>query len=199
MARILLDMDGVLCDLLKKWFATYNEEFGDALRPESVTEWGPHRFAKAGKRVYQYLARPGFFRDLEPIPGAIEGVNALAARGHELVVVTSARRGHTDKAAWIKEHLPVIPADHIVFTHRKELVRGDILFDDAPHHLEAFAAYGLPVAMAYPYNAQVACPRVPDWAAFLELVDGRFPPAAGRSSPKEAHSALERTPILSYS
>ncbi len=63
----------------------------------------------------------------------------------------------------------------MVFTHRKELVRGDLLLDDAPHNLKAFARYGIPVAMAYPYNAGVDCFRVADWREFLTLVDRLFP------------------------
>lgn len=175
MARILVDMDGVLCNLIEKWFTTYNQEYGDDIDLERMVEWGPHRYAKAGKSVYKYLSKPGFFRDLSPIPGAIEGVRALVQRGHDVVVVTAARNGHRDKIEWIREHLPILDWENIVFAHRKCLVRGDILFDDAPHNLEAFQPYGLPVAMAYPYNEGVECPRVGSWSEFLHLVDERHP------------------------
>lgn len=175
MARILLDMDGVLCNLIAKWFAVYNEEYGDQIHVDALDEWGPHRIARAGKAVYKYLAQPGFFRDLEPIDGAINGVRALLNRGHDVVIVTAARRGHRDKLEWIAENLPFLPRDNVVFTHRKELVRGDLLFDDAPHNLEAFARYGIPVAMAYRYNAGVDCARVANWREFLTLVDRLFP------------------------
>ena len=137
--------------------------------------------ARAGKAIYKYLAQPGFFRDLEPIAGAIEGVRALLERGHEVVIVTAARRGHRDKLEWVAEHLPFLPRDNIVFTHRKELVRGELLFDDAPHNLEGVRPYGTPVAMAYRYNARVDCARVPDWPSFLALVDRLFPTGPGGS------------------
>lgn len=186
MARILLDMDGVLCNLIGKWFTTYNREYGDQIHVDALDEWGPHRVARAGKAIYKYLAQPGFFRDLEPIAGAIEGVRALLERGHEVVIVTAARRGHRDKLEWVAEHLPFLPRDNIVFTHRKELVRGDLLFDDAPHNLKAFEPYGTPVAMAYRYNAGVDCARVPDWPSFLALVDRLF-----HREPVEAGTPLE--------
>jgi len=176
MARILVDMDGVLCDLIDKWFSLYNAEYGDRLHVDALAEWGPHRYARAGKAIYKYLTRPGFFRDLKPIPGAIEGVRALLARGHDVVVVTAARRGHGDKLFWIREHLPFLPRDNVVFAHRKELVRGDVLFDDAPHNLKAFEPYGTPVAMAYRYNEGLPYPRVPDWPSFVALIDRIFPP-----------------------
>ena len=145
MARILLDMDGVLCNLIGKWFTTYNQEYGDRIHIDALEDWGPHRIARAGKAIYKYLAQPGFFRDLEPIEGAIDGVRTLLDRGHDVVIVTAARRGHRDKLEWVAEHLPFLPRDNIVFAHRKELVRGELLFDDAPHNLEAFEPYGIPV------------------------------------------------------
>jgi len=175
MARILVDMDGVLCNLIEKWFRLYNKEYGDDLSIEKLVEWGPHRFARAGSAVYKYLSQPGFFRDLSPIPGAVEGVRSLMERGHDVVVVTAARRGHRDKLEWLRQRLPFLDTRNIVFAHRKELVRGDVLFDDAPHNLEAFAPFGQPVAMAYPYNEGVGCPRVRTWSEFLAFVDERFP------------------------
>lgn len=175
MARILVDMDGVLCNLIEKWFTTYNKEYGDDLCIDKQVEWGPHRYAKAGKSVYKYLSMPGFFRDLRPIPGAIDGMRSLIERGHDVVVVTAARNGHRDKIDWLRERLPFLDQNNIVFAHRKYLVRGDILFDDAPHNLEAFEPYGQPVAMAYPYNESVTCPRVGSWSEFLEFVDERLP------------------------
>lgn len=188
MARILLDMDGVLTNLIAKWFRVYNEEYGDTLHLEQLSEWGPHRFAKAGRAVYKYLSRPGFFRDLEPIPGAVQGVRRLLDMGHEVVIVTAAKNGHRDKADWVREHLPFLPDENIVFAHRKELVRGDVLFDDAPHNLEAFRPYGLPVAMDYPYNRGIDCARVSDWAEFPNLIAGEFPGAGGADpeAPKDA-------------
>lgn len=171
--RIIVDMDGVLCDLIGKWFTTYNEEYQDSLTAEQMTVWGPHHYARAGKRIYKYLSQPGFFRDLAPLPGAVSGMRWLVESGLDVVIVTAARRGHRDKLGWISEHLPFLPRDNVIFAHRKELVRADIMFDDAPHNLENFARYGQPIAMAHPYNANVTCPRVDSWAQFVELIAAR--------------------------
>lgn len=178
MARILLDMDGVLCNLIDKWFSTYNREYNDAIEIGMLQQWGPHHYARAGKAVYKYLSQPGFFRDLDPIPGAVEGVHKLLAQGHDVVVVTAAKNGHRDKLDWIREHIPEIKSDHVIFSHRKELVRGDVLFDDAPHNLEAFAAYAQPVAMAYPYNQGVSCPRMNSWGDFNTYIETHFSQSA---------------------
>lgn len=169
--RILVDMDGVLCDLMGKWLQAYNEEFDDNLSADKLTEWGPHRFAKGGKRIYKYLSVPGFFRDLTPLPGAIENMRRLVKADFDIVIVTAARRGHKEKRDWVIEHLPFFDPDNMIFAHRKELIRGDIMLDDAPHNLERFSKYGgEPVAMAYPYNAHVPYKRVKSWDEFTEYV-----------------------------
>jgi 5'-nucleotidase len=174
MARLLIDMDGVLCDLVKKWFAVYNAQHHDTLRAEQMREWGPHVYAKRGRAIYRYLSQPGFFLDLEPLPGAIEGMHQLVKCGHDVVIVTAARHGHADKLSWVRKNLPFFDLHQVVFAHRKELVRGDVLFDDAPHNLAAFAPYGLPVAMAYPYNEGAVGQRVHNWLEFIDLVQNNF-------------------------
>lgn len=169
--RILVDMDGVLCDLVGKWFRAYNDEYKDEVTLDRMHVWGPHRYAREGKKIYKYLGSPGFFRDLEPLPGAIDGMRQLVRDGHDVVIVTAAKRGQRDKLDWVYEHLPFLPPDNVIFAHRKELVRGDIMFDDAPHHLQNFAQFGgQPVAMAYPYNSSIPYPRVTSWNEFIHLV-----------------------------
>ncbi len=174
MARLLIDMDGVLCNLVKKWFSVYNAEHNDTLRAEEMQQWGPHVYAKKGKTIYGYLKEPGFFLDLEPIAGAVDGTQRLLEMGHEIVVVTAARHGHSDKLAWVQNNLPFLDYRQVVFAHRKELVRGDVLFDDAPHNLAAFQPYGLPVAMAYRYNEGAPGLRVQSWPEFVTLIEARF-------------------------
>jgi 5'-nucleotidase len=193
MARLLIDMDGVLCDLVGKWFAVYNREHNDAIRLEQMTHWGPHLYARKGKAIYRYLTQPGFFRDLAPIPGAIAGMRKLHAWGHELVIVTAAKNGHRDKMEWVHEHLPFLPPGNIVFAHRKELVRGDVMFDDAPHNLLAFAPYGLPVAMDYPYNQGAPGMRVRSWSEFLQLIRTRYESGFEAPAPAIDDSAARST------
>ncbi len=167
-------MDGVLCDLAGKWFALYNKEHHDHIDLAHMPEWGPHLYAKKGKAIYRYLSRPGFFRDLAPLPGAIDGVNRLLEAGFDVVIVTAARNGQRDKRLWVEEHLPFLDTRNLIFAHRKELIRGDVLFDDAPHNLTAFAPYGLAVAMAYPYNQSYEGHRVHSWTEFLTLMNHLF-------------------------
>lgn len=182
---LLFDLDGICTNLAKKWLAVYNGDWDDDLTLEEIVAWEWHRFVKpaCGKRIYHYLNHPGFFADLEPIPGCIETLRRLAPRTELVAVTASPREATAAKMAWVRRHLPFVPAHNTVITHRKDLVRGDFLFDDAPRNLRHFQ--GVRILMDYPYNRDFHdCYRVKDWAEFGQLMDhflaelarGRRPP-----------------------
>lgn len=168
---LLFDLDGICCNLAKKWLEVYNCDYNDNLRLEDITAWNWDRFVKpeCGKRIYHYLNRPGFFADLEPIEGCIESLERLA-RLCELVVVTaSPREAAGDKIAWVRKHLPMVPRGNVVITYRKDLVRGDFMFDDAPKNLQNHPA--IRILMDYPYNRDFHdCYRVHSWAEAEALI-----------------------------
>lgn len=166
---LLIDMDSVICDLMTEWHRRYNRDYGDNLSVEKLTDWHSEWFVTpdCGFKIYDYLDEPGLFACLKPMPGAVEVLSRLAMRYDILIVTSSRTTAYTEKEQWVTEHLPFIGRDNLVFTHRKDMVRGDLLFDDAPHNLKAFAATGrLAVAMDYPYNQQLTCPRVKTWFEF---------------------------------
>ncbi len=155
--KILIDMDSILVNLQDSWYAEYNREFNDTLAPENVTDWDVAKFAKEGDKVFDILGRPGFFRGLPAIPGAIKGVRSLMADGHEVYFLTSAPRllSYTEKAQWLADHIPEFDLKRLIITYSKAMVRGDILFDDGPHNIQEYRA-AWPNAriatIAYPYN-----------------------------------------------
>jgi len=168
---LLFDLDGICCDLMKKWLAAYNRDYNDNLRPEDITTWDWEKFVKpeCGKRIYHYLNRPGFFADLEPIAGCVESLGRLAEVCELVVVTASPRQAAGDKIAWVRRHLPMVPRGNIVITHRKDLVRGDFMFDDAPKNLENHPA--IRIMMDYPYNRHFHdCYRVHSWAEAERLI-----------------------------
>jgi 5'-nucleotidase len=174
--RLLFDMDGVLADLGTPWLARYNADHGDSLTPEHLTSWGIHQHVKIGMRMYDYLAEPGWFLQLAPMPGAAVALDALATDGHELFVVTAsphnAPTGLYDKARWLRTHLPMIPAEHVIVAHRKDMVAGDILLDDSPEHLGRFP--GVRVVYDHPYNRSFAAHhhRIASLAEYVTLIRG---------------------------
>jgi len=162
-------MDSVTVDLMSKWFGRYNKEYNDQLKIDQLASWNTEHFVKpeCGSKIYDYLLEPGFYRDLQPIPHAIEVLKRLTKEYTIYIVTTSPKTALMDKVDWVEEHLPFISASQIIFTHHKEQIKGDLLFDDAPHNLISFQeSGGISVAMDYAYNRHVKCRRVSNWLEF---------------------------------
>ncbi len=182
---LLFDLDGICSNLAKKWLAVYNRDYHDTLTLDRIVAWEWHRFVRpeCGKRIYHYLNRPGFFADLEPIPGCVEVLGRLSQRCELVVVTASPKEAMADKVRWVHRHLPFVPPRNIVITYRKDLVRGHFMFDDAPRNLRHFD--GVRILMDYPYNRDFHdCYRVHDWFQFEALMNTLLDElAAGRPLP----------------
>jgi len=76
---------------------------------------------------------PGFFRNLHPMPGAIESFNLLF-KYFDVYILTYAPwsnpQAYVEKIEWVKEYLP-IAEKRIIFSHYKNLNKGDYLIDDS--------------------------------------------------------------------
>jgi 5'(3')-deoxyribonucleotidase len=115
---LYLDMDGVLVDLMYEinmWFENH-----------------PHLIDKY-KNHPDHI--PGIYRFPPPIDGAIEAVKLLDKSGkYDMFIATTAAWGNpegaTDKRHWIEKYFGDLFHKKMFITHRKDLLRGDILIDD---------------------------------------------------------------------
>ena len=177
--RILLDQDEVLCHWTKRILQYWNEDHPDRppMTTDDIQNWdhrtnmGPE--SELGLRAY--MRYPFFYRDLEPIDGAVEGVRTLLDKGHEVRIVSSVPRSATmayvGKIEWIRLHMPYFDISHFYACPHKSELEGDLLLDDGLHNLEPWAKKGrTAVAMARPWN-QGWSPRVESWEQFLHLVE----------------------------
>jgi len=173
--RIALDMDGVMADTLKKYLQAYNQAFGEHLtladiEGHELEDAVPPARAAAARAL---LLAPGFFRDVEVMPGCQEVVRELSQR-YEVFVASAAMDVPTsfdDKFAWLREHFPFIPPSHIVFCGDKSVLDVDYLIDDAPRHFPSFR--GTPVLFSAPLNAgETRYLRVSGWGDVRRLLLG---------------------------
>ena len=75
----------------------------------------------------------GFFRNLKPMPGAIEAYNKLS-KDFDVYLLTTVPWSNpyacVEKIEWVKEYLPGA-YKNVIFSHHKDLNIGDYLIDDS--------------------------------------------------------------------
>jgi 5'(3')-deoxyribonucleotidase len=160
--RLGIDLDGVVADFNGGWIARYNRDFGARLHPDQVVGWDAlHALTEFHSMIefWDWARADGrsVFRDLPPLPGAIEALHELA-REHRIAIITARFDwAIADTLAWLAEHR--VLAREVHFLAAKQQVACDIYLDDAPYQLEALrrarpqaticrrvAAYNRPVA-----------------------------------------------------
>lgn len=173
---LLIDMDNVVADLMKKWLDTYNSQYNDNLLAEQISTWQIESFASkcSPTEFHNIIEKAEFFADLDVIPDAVEVTARLQQYGHELYFVTATPynnpTGGYDKYNWTEKHFPHIGKTRVIQAHHKHMVRGDLLFDDSPINLQNYP--GIKVAMDFSYNKHVAVNyRVKDWLEFEKTVN----------------------------
>jgi 5'-nucleotidase len=111
--KVFVDMDGVLCDF-KSSYLWWKKNHPEIEYPQS-----------------QF----GFFSNLEPIPGSIEGFKKLQEK-FEVYILTRPSiynlMCYTEKADWVKRHLGFHVLENLITMCNKSLVNGEnaYLIDD---------------------------------------------------------------------
>jgi 5'-nucleotidase len=126
------------------------------------------------------MQEPGFYRSLDPIPGAREALKAALKAGHDVRIVSSPFISNptcaSDKLDWIIRHYGKHWASRLVLTNDKTIVHGDLLVDDKPvitGSMEPTWTHVLFGDYAYNRNAPAAI-RMRSWGTpdkLLELLD----------------------------
>lgn len=148
MKRILIDVDGVLADLVGalcsrlSWKATeenittYN--FGECLSPED-----------AG--IFEAtMAEPGFAASLPWYEGAKDMLAQMHKEGDVVILTKPFHKSKTwvyDRNQWLKGY-----ADKIIHTGHKEYVSGDVLIEDSVENARKWQA-------AHPRGQVILIPR----------------------------------------
>lgn len=178
---LLVDLDCTLVDMLTAWLKKYNEATGENVRITDIKEYDMGHACPNNKVLYDILNQRGFFYEMEPMPGAIEALQGLMDDGYDVVIVTQPPRkaefAVQDKRRWMKKYFGSFSAANMVFCHRKELIEGDLLFDDRPSHLINWKKNnpeGLTATIDWLYNRDVQVDfrgsQKSGWKEFVEFV-----------------------------
>ncbi|MCL6524632.1 MAG: 5'(3')-deoxyribonucleotidase [Thermoflavifilum sp.] len=164
--KLIVDMDEVMADPIRKLRDWYARDFGVVYSDEEIL--GKHLAeivpAAHAAVLYQYLNTPGFFRDLNVIDGAQEVMHALNERYQLFVVSAAMEFPHSlhDKFAWLLDHFPFLHWQQICFCGSKHLVCGDIMIDD--HSRNFHAGIGRKILFTSHHNVfEPAEERVNNW------------------------------------
>lgn len=168
---IAIDMDQVLANLFKKLTYVFNEQFGTAYTEEEFILTSPKDLSdEDNKKLFELLNEPDFFRDLEVLDEhAIEVVQKLQER-FDIYIATAAMDvpgSFNAKYEWLREHMPFIKTENIVFCGNKAVIHTDYLIDDSPRQLRAFSGTGLLYAMPYNGGAK-EFERMDNWLAIRD-------------------------------
>lgn len=108
---VLIDMDGVLADFDKRKSELESQGF-------------------KGESLFKH---PEAYKDLEPIPGAIEAWLELQGEYETYILSTppwSNPQGWAEKRIWVEKYLGPTAKKKLILGHHKGLVKGDYLIDD---------------------------------------------------------------------
>jgi 5'(3')-deoxyribonucleotidase len=142
--RLGIDLDGVVADFTAGWMNFYNQEHGTQLAVEDSISWDGLVDLTHFKNMGEFwdwssdLEGRSVFWHLEPFPGSIEALNALAEDGHHIAILTTKPDfAIHDTMDWLARHR--LPTKEIHILEDKWRVECDIYLDDSPHVLPRLA------------------------------------------------------------
>jgi 5'(3')-deoxyribonucleotidase len=156
--EISVDLDGITADLHKEWLRLYNVEHGASCTLHDLKHYDMHKNVEIGHKIYDYLATPGLYLKLDPLPGAVEALKRLQARGHDVHIITADSKNPqtaADKITWCRQHLGFLNRKQVTISHQKHRFLSDVFIDDAPPNLEEHAQRQPNVyrmGITWPYN-----------------------------------------------
>ncbi len=148
---LLLDLDNTVLNYAEYMVETYTKLYGQELKPIELSQWINFNLKTSfGKEVADKMNEihnsPGFFRNLKPLPYALEVVDELLTMVNVIVctsptkIVDSNGLKHInptclkEKQENLIELFPKLTED-IIFARQKEKVVADYLADDAIHNI----------------------------------------------------------------
>jgi Uncharacterized protein conserved in bacteria len=193
--RLLYDLDGNLVHFDRGYDLIMNTDYihlTDIPRSHEQTSFNlwDGRTPEEQEAIREVMNRPGFYRDLDPIDGAVDAVKEAVALGHEVHFLSAPWTTNPtcaqDKYDWIGKHFGDDWRDRLILAKDKTIVSGDILFDDKYPILKKERADWTQVFFDQPYNRNAEGLRITSWQTdewknIIELVAERKREAGARA------------------
>eukprot|EP00960_Hanusia_phi_P052587 761544-Hanusia_phi.AAC.2 len=184
---ILVDMDNTVVD----WDGMFIKRYGRAIGADEARQKEieskvrsrehfeiEHNFEEQERaKVMDVIASPGFFAELEPLPGAIEALKEMVDRGVDVRLVTAPHPVcpgpcANEKYDFLLRHFGSEWIDRMIITRDKTHVVGAALIDDKPAVTGSAASPPWNhVLFDQPYNRGVeGKSRLRDWVKWEEIL-----------------------------
>ena len=154
-------MDDTLENLCETWVEFLNETHGTTVHKDDIHDWDMSKAFPTieNQQVYDPLFNENMWKRVTPLPGAVEYLKRLIDDGHKVVIVTAS---HQNTVAMKLNHVlfrcfPSLTTSDVIITSQKQLVRGDVLVDDAPHN--HIGGQYLKILMDSPHNREFDAQR----------------------------------------
>lgn len=144
---VLIDMDDTIENLCETWVNYLNETYGTNVVLNDISEWDMTKAFPTLPRdeIFKPLTDERLWKRVTPLPGAVKNIKKIIDDGHKVVIVTSS---YPDTIALklnnvLFKYFPYLTLNDVIISFQKQLIKGDVLIDDAPHNLEGGDYYKL--------------------------------------------------------
>lgn len=174
--KFLLDLDDTLGYMMIPWVEDVESDYGIKLNIKSledVPSWD-YLVDMVGYRVFDILAKPGFYSRVKPMNYAQEVLQRINDCGHEIKIVTATHHKNlSGKVEWVEKHFPFLNYNDFIVAYEKHHISGDFLIDDNAHkNLTNWCNAnrdGVGIAFAAGYNKGWN-PRINSWYELPQLL-----------------------------
>lgn len=169
---IAVDFDDVLFECVPHAIrmANRDHDLDPPIQAEEIDQWG-----YSGKRtdvIFDYFSKEEFYRTQPAVPGARQFIQELLERKVNVIIASAVAPDFmTLRAQQIMQAFPELLQENIMLGGRKDLMRVDVLLDDAIHNLE-WSPAACPVLFDQPWNQNTQrWERVCCFQEFMQFVD----------------------------
>ena len=174
---ILIDMDDTMVDLISVWTKRLNEQYGLSIKNSDICVWDLMQIftTLTKEQIYAPLHDAKLWDEIKPIADCSKYIKKLMDDGHEIYVVTSAHYKtiqHKIEKVMLK-YFPYIPWRNVIVASKKQMIKGDILIDDAIHNLVGgeYRKFLMKAPHNQNYDAEAnGMIRVSSWKEIYELI-----------------------------
>jgi 5'(3')-deoxyribonucleotidase len=159
MKRLLLDVDGVLANMVQCYLIELYNTLNIHKEPSDVTEWcfkdALGLTSDQDRIVWASIQRQRVAFDMMPYPQALEWVPKLMRIADVHLITTPVEDSPTwahDRKWWVRKHFGIELADKITSTSQKHICAGDVFVDDRLENVKKWADHNTGEAVLWKHN-----------------------------------------------